>query len=91
MLVDSSVFYWLNMGGLTLFLMGRVHKKVLYQTNKGSCDPIVEAEGILEHFQVMLKDSHQGYWKQGWPNQGNHSNIKVGDYFDDNGTLFQVL
>jgi hypothetical protein len=30
--------------------------------------------GILEHFQVMLKDAHQGYWKQGWPNQGNHSN-----------------
>jgi hypothetical protein len=39
----------------------------------------------------MLKDAHWSYWKQGWSNQGNHSNIKVGDYFDDNGTMFEVL
>jgi hypothetical protein len=80
------MFFPLNMGDLTLFLMVRVlylsgqGTKVLYWTNKGSCDPIVEAEGIQDHFQVMLKDAHWGYWKQGPPNQGNHSNIKVGDF-----------
>jgi hypothetical protein len=25
--------------------------------DKGSCDPILEADGILDHFQVMLKDA----------------------------------
>jgi hypothetical protein len=65
-------------GTSTLFVQIR-YKKVLYQTNKGSCDPIVEAEGIRAHFQVMLKDAHWGYWKQGQPNQGNHLNIKVGE------------
>jgi hypothetical protein len=77
-------------GTSTLFVWTR-YKKVVYRTNKGSCDPIIEAEGIPDHLQVMLKDAHWGYWKQGWPNQGNHSNLKVGDYFEDNGTMFKVL
>jgi hypothetical protein len=77
-------------GTSTLFVRTR-YKKVLYRTNRGSCDPIVEAEGIPDHFQVMLKDAHWGYWKEGPPNSGNRSNIKVGDYFDDNGTMFEVL
>jgi hypothetical protein len=59
--------------------------------DKGSCNPIIEADRILDHFQVMLKDAHWGYWKRTWPNQGNHSNIKGRYYFDDAGTMFQVL
>jgi hypothetical protein len=32
-----------------------------------------------------------GYWKQGRSNQGSCSNIKVRDFFDNNGGIFQVL
>jgi hypothetical protein len=39
----------------------------------------------------MLKDANWGYWKKTWSNPGNHSNIKVGDFFDDAGTMLQVL
>jgi hypothetical protein len=77
-------------GMSTLFVRSRF-KKVLYPMDEGFCDPIVVmADGIPQHFQVMLKDAIWGYWKT-WSNQGNRCMIKVGDFFDHGGMMLQVL
>jgi hypothetical protein len=76
-------------GTSTLFVRSR-YKKVLYRTDKGTCDPIVEQDGIPDHFQAMLKDANWGYWKA-VANRGNRCFIKVGDFFDHGGTMLEVL
>jgi hypothetical protein len=78
-------------GTSTLFVRSR-YKKVFYRTDKGTCVPIVEADGsIPQHFQVMLKDANWGYWNTRRSNRGNRSRIKVGDFFDHDGTMLEVL